>query len=139
MKWLLAAILLGIVATEGVFLRYGEDKEGSPQTSNERDARHSEHDLIPKLYDARGNLVGEVVIGRTSNDTGAVVFDVNGALIYVKFSRVSQGIGFPRSATQMIWDDNSSGPVFDGPNCTGTAYVFANSILRPATLVREGV
>ncbi len=138
LKWLLAAFLLGASATVGISLSYGENEPIAPRSLGERETRHSEHHFIPKLYDARGNLVGEVVIGRTFNDTGAVVVDVNGALIYVKFSRVSQGIGFPRSATRMVWNDDSSGPVFDGPNCTGTAYVFANSVLRPAALVREG-
>lgn len=138
LQWLLAAFLLGISATEGISLSHGEDKQVSPQPSNARETGHREHHLIPKLYDARGALVGDVVIGHRFDDIGDVVINVNGALVLVSFSRLSQGLGFPSSATQMVWNEGSLSPVFDGPNCTGTAYVFGNSVLRPVGFVRQG-
>ncbi|MFM0139231.1 hypothetical protein [Caballeronia grimmiae] len=136
-QWLLAAFLLGISATEGISLSYGEDEQISPHALGERDGRHNEHGLVPKLYDARGGFVGEIVMGSMGNDPGAVVINVNGASVYVKLTRLSKGFGFPESATQMVWSDNSI-VSYDGANCTGAPYVFPDSVLRPAAIVREG-
>jgi hypothetical protein len=118
-------------------LSYGEDEQISPHERGERDGRHDEHGLVPKLYDARGKLVGEVVIDSTFNGQGAVVLNVNGAVVHVRLSRLSKGFGFPESATQMIWYDDPA-LAYDGPNCTGAPNVFPDSVLRPSAIVREG-
>ena len=136
-QWLLAAFLLGISATAGISLSYGEDEQISPHALGERDGRHNEHGLVPKLYDARGRFVGEVVIDSTFNGQGAVVLNVNGAVVHARLRRLSQGFGFPESATQMVWYEDPSLD-YDGPNCTGAPDVFPDSVLRPSAIVREG-
>ncbi|SAL75375.1 hypothetical protein AWB67_04749 [Caballeronia terrestris] len=91
----------------------------------------------PKLFDARGTVVGDIALGRTSSDDGGVVLDIDGVLVYVGFERISLDGGFTRSATQMRW--SGSEPFYGGANCTGTAYIwYINSPLRPVSIMRQG-
>jgi hypothetical protein len=92
---------------------------------------------VPKLFDARGNVVGPVALGSTSSDDGGVVLDIDGILVYVNFERITLDGGFTRSATQMQW--SGSEPSFGSLDCSGTAYIsYINSTLRPVSIRRQG-
>jgi hypothetical protein len=116
---------------------YGEDVNGGLNDAEKWHRPRHDQAPTPRLYDARGNVVGDIALGSTSNDDGGIVLDIEGVLVYVGFERISLDGGFTRSATQMQWA--GSEPYYGGANCTGAAYIwYINSPLRPVSLVRKG-
>jgi hypothetical protein len=120
---LLVRPLLLLFAVGTPLPSYGEVEVATSGVGGER----TEHrfpmwkgkDVLPKLYDARGNLIGEIVVGSADSDDGGVVLSVNGVRVYAGFSRISKDGDFTRSATQMRWNDRE--PRYGGPNCSGAA------------------
>ncbi|MFM0052772.1 hypothetical protein [Caballeronia grimmiae] len=107
-----------------LFQLAGQDRETS--------LRHEvgRHRMVPRLYDARGQIVGDVVAGSNNNGTGAVLLNVEGVLVLAEFVRMGSESG--ESASQMQW---LSGELdFGGPNCTGEPYIrYTGTPLRPTT------
>lgn len=116
---------------QGASLRQPDEYERNSSSSRVSGA----HGIVPKLYDARGRLVGEIVTGSDDRDGGAVLLNVEGVLVAAPFERLPGDAG-TRSASRMAW---SVGALrYDGPDCTGTPYVASTgSPLRPATAIRR--
>ncbi|MFM0049277.1 hypothetical protein [Caballeronia grimmiae] len=92
---------------------------------------------VPKLYDANGKLVGDVVDGPKGGDSdGGVLMDVNGAPVFVGFALAKAADG-SKSASKLIWSGVE--PAYSEKGCTGTSYIpYALGSLRPAAIERKG-
>jgi hypothetical protein len=106
---------------------------GSVAIADDEDSLHHNSDRpVPKLFDANGKYVGNVVyFGEPEFGDPGVILNIHGALVYASIKRPLD------SPTQLQW--HGFGPSYSGPNCSGTVFVqYARGPFRPAAIVRSG-
>ncbi|WP_244847130.1 hypothetical protein [Caballeronia sp. SL2Y3] len=99
---------------------------------------HAQQSGRARLYDARGDVVGDVVYISGSDYAAGVVLNVKGVFVFAGFSSSETSpTGGRAVSNEWIWQYPRL--AYSGKNCSGTPYVFyEQGAFRPSAIERRG-
>ncbi|MFM0052771.1 hypothetical protein [Caballeronia grimmiae] len=110
-----------------------------PDSGRDDHAGRDHAHLKARLYDARGELVGDVLYVSGAFYSGGVILNVNGVFVFAGFQRMGGGFATKEalSNSELAWQYPQL--MYTGENCTGTPYIYyERGAFRPSAIARNG-